>query len=236
MKWRERGFTITETVLFLAGSSALIMIAITAVGRRNRDVQFTDSMRGMHSFLLQRREYTRNGVAGASTTRCQYVSGGYDLSVATSDGSCLLLGYQINFSLSDPNDKTIEIRRIYGHRLSIDEEATCRAGSPSSVLETCFEPRMNTDPDEVYTIPWGTKFVASSRDPESTGFAFIRDPITGSVLTLSDITGAVDATGIEYCFKSADGANGKIIMGKAGSPEAIDVKIGGPDEDFCSAP
>lgn len=232
------GFTIIETLLFLAGSSFLILVAMTSISGRNSQVQFTDGMRGLQSFLSQRLNYSQNGIARTDNAHCQRTSADiYNTTVAISDGSCLLLGYAMQFT---PGSSDVAVHQVFGRNLPADD--SCLTNTPQDIFY-CVRARSGGAPPaatETYNIAWGITFTNSSPN-NSTGFGYLRSPQGGNTLPVvyktynpatlpfvdyrassanTDIGNEVEGY---YCFKSQDGKRAKILIGTGRNDGSLQV-------------
>ena len=62
LRGENKAFTIIETVLFVAISSLMILVAMNAIGSSQSNVQFTDSMRSLQSFIETQNSAATSGV------------------------------------------------------------------------------------------------------------------------------------------------------------------------------
>src|SRR5680860_356640 len=112
----QKGFTLIEVILYFALSSAFIVIAFIGIQGRTANVQFTDSMRSLQSYLISEQNKVLNGVNSNTT-----VPAGCELSTDPNplpgkNDVCILLGRIVTFG-SDPTDLSkIIADTMYGER------------------------------------------------------------------------------------------------------------------------
>ncbi len=148
----QKGFTIIEVVLFLALSGAFLMIAFMGIQNRTANIQFTDSMRSLHNFLLSEQNKVRNGVNGSTTGPGDCDLHGSGLPTGTS-GGCVLLGRVINFNAAADLSQ-ISIDTLYATKL----DTSALAASHSDIEKiTSANPRKDSSTSN-YEIKWGVEF------------------------------------------------------------------------------
>ncbi len=164
-KGEQSGFTILETLLFVAISSALIVIPFTIFNRRNKDVQFTDSIRTIYSTMTEQYNNVVSGSSAQDIGDCTYTGSttnhnttgilDYDFDGSpANNGSCIVLGTIIEFAYVNIYNGTeakvqrstedvaiMKIHPIVGRHLTESELADCMASGPASAENTVYESR-----------------------------------------------------------------------------------------------
>lgn len=170
----QSGFTIIETILFLAISSAMVVVAMVSIQGRTQQVQFDDSIRSLESFLETRLAQVDNGSVDRPDASCQY--NGVSLTTSASNGSCVFLGYMLRFdpSGSDVPQTDIEVYQIYGARLSSAEISACDPGETFACVVPTAIP---STPVETFTVPWSVELVQAQTDSNNIAYVgFLREP------------------------------------------------------------
>jgi len=235
----NKAFTIIETILFLAVSSSLILIAMNSIGSKQNRVQFTDSMRSLESFINNQRSATVNGVNDSPGDCISTGGAGVD--------ECIILGRVIIFQDGtyggDPSD--IDYFAVIGDRLTSEQASTC-----GNNRLRCANPRVEDSAvSRNDRIDWGAEFVsgvhrmANGDEYPSRAFGFLRDPRSSAVNIITytdstqDLAGGVISerttyntgttemaygnTSAEYCFVSATGNLNAVILIEGSQVELV---------------
>lgn len=204
---KNGGFTIIESLLFLAISASLIIIAISYIGGRNQVVKFQDSMRGLGQYIDQVYSYSANGTV-LDSPNCSYTgvlgsgSGTYSFT-SGNDHTCTVLGYVMELpdfnSEGSEGKNQIDTFPMFGTRQSNSMLLSCTAFQ----LE-CVEPIANPSQFDSYDLEWGSEIYAAYA-PSTTvplrvsAFGFLKLPSTGSIVPVAyfatdfkDSTNSVD--------------------------------------------
>lgn len=194
----QRGFTIIESLLFLAISAGFVLIAVTLLQGRNRDVQFADATRGLEGIVEQVQGRVRNGVRDTSID-CVNASGAYTITSdgsVTSDGSCILLGEVMvfgDYDTSGSDRQQITVYPVFGQRLTRSELQTCMAGQDADYAIFCANPYIY-DSKSVFNeaIPWSVELfggtngkMVSGSPVDSNILGFVRDPSSERIVPFS---------------------------------------------------
>lgn len=156
------GFTLVEVMLYLAIVGLVIMIGFNAVGGRTAQVQFTDSMRGLHGYVNSQYNEFINGVMPADLT-CSYSDDNnrtpeiYSTEDAQPDGTCVLLGKAFVFTDAEDGDsRIVDTYNLVGRNLiSATEDDNCGADDLR-----CLDPYViDLNDPRVYELLWGTEFI-----------------------------------------------------------------------------
>jgi type II secretory pathway pseudopilin PulG len=222
----KKAFTIIEILLFIAISGLMIAVAMNSIGSSQQNVQFTDSMRSLQSFIETQVSAAANGVNDRPVDAACGVVG---------SGDCVMLGRVL---MMEKGSSSIRYQTLLGKRLTSDNEADIVASGSSSGYLFFSEPELEGSVRD-YDLVWGSVFIGGSHknttggDNYSQVFAVVRNPRSSAVSTMTyggtdgDTLGEVAAyveadstynlsaaapivsSGQDaqayYCFESADG-------------------------------
>ncbi len=153
-----RGFTIVETMLFLAISMLILVGAIIAVGGQQRRTQFSQSMRDLDSYLQDVFNDVSNGYYNPQTgLNCtvdgsgvvSFVSGG-----VSDNTACTYIGKVIQFAATDMSGEVIHVYTVAGRRMNAGMEVTTLAESNPAIIGTA-----STNAYDEYQLQWGVKLL-----------------------------------------------------------------------------
>ncbi len=130
----QRGYTLIEVILFLAISSALIVVALSGFSTRNRTVQFSQSMRDLEAMVKSVANDVTDGVFGNTSATCSDSSSPGMTITAGASGSknCIFLGKFITFGVAgDP--AAYRIYTVVGSKSLSDDSRDISAGGTSRI-------------------------------------------------------------------------------------------------------
>lgn len=192
---KQNGFTIIEVLLFLALSALFLIIAFVGVGSRSQQVQFTDSMRSLQSFLQKQQNDILNGVnAGVEGSYCTDDASGKilllsDVSAVGGQSDCALLGRLVLFS---PNSSVVSVHTVLGRLLSSARPAGSYYLDPSlsdlQLIDKAVPHAMEPQLKHTYDIEWQSKFTFgfnNTKDVPIKGIGFIRSPGSTNILNFA---------------------------------------------------
>ena len=181
----QTGFTVVEVILFLALAGLVFVIGFAGIGGRNQEVQFTDSIRSMDSFL----QGNLNDVVSGSIRE--------NVSSMFTDGDTVYLGKYVAFCTdnsshsrcSGANGARVWVYDVVGNRLSDDlisdiVSGTGDCGQPHSTTDVdvrlldCSQPRVVGEP-ESENVDWGTHLLGANRgvhNYSTPGYGFLKSP------------------------------------------------------------
>jgi type II secretory pathway pseudopilin PulG len=117
---RQGGFTIIETMIVLAVTSALfIMVAVTIAGRQN-ETSFQQAVNNITSSIQQTIDQVASGdYANTNNFSCDGTSGTLDISIAAanqqgSNNGCIFLGKVLQFGVSGTSPEQYKTYTIAG--------------------------------------------------------------------------------------------------------------------------
>lgn len=201
METHAHGFTIIEVMMFLAISMLLLLGVFLMSGNMISGTRFTDSVRGLESFLQRQYEEVTSGVNTRTQVSCSgsVVSSGSS-TPGTSD--CLLLGKVIVFRA---NTETVDTYNIVG------SQWTAIPTNPTlSQLLYSYNPQSVPTSRSSFTIPWQAEFTAGRRaDAQAVNaIAFMRSPVSSEVGTFHFATSASPTSVINYSSMTVSGSFG----------------------------
>ncbi|HSX28520.1 MAG TPA: prepilin-type N-terminal cleavage/methylation domain-containing protein [Candidatus Saccharimonadales bacterium] len=247
---RQAGFTLIEVMLFLAITGLLFLIGIFGTGAQVRSVRFSDSMRGLDSYLQKQYGLVSTGSNPRDITTTCTSSGAlgtpptFGTGTGTTAGDqsgCVLLGRLVKFNTGSPN--TVNSYYVVGRRLATSQltgdDMTDLANSGAT---------LSAQASETYPISWGINFYQPAAVPaagQSQAFAFLRSPSTGKIISLtfsmndisdgtvpgndgtfrSAITSSNIAKNAGYCFKDDGSHKGIIKLGYDQRTDALDLAL-----------
>lgn len=181
------GFTIIETMLFLAISSLLVVGVLIGIGNSIGGQRYHDSITSLQSILQQQYSDVSNTGHSTSTWSCTIdASGNPKLvntgsNVASGQSDCLVLGKYISSS----DGQTINIKKVLGIALTSYFTDDIAAFSASKLTVTTVD---SVD----YKLEWG----ATLKKPNGGGVSnfsvlILRSPISGAVRTFIHPTSQV---------------------------------------------
>ncbi len=219
----QKGFTIIEVILFLALSSSFMMIAFMGIRGKTANIQFTDSMRSLHGYLVSEQTKVFNGVNSSVTTpiACDGAKPGEST-------NCVLVGRVVTFGEDPPPNSDLSVVGVdvmYGEKHS---EEYYEANSLTSDIAKIDASKPKSDGSvDTYTIEWGTGFKASkSKNGGTSGveinkLGWLMSPDASRIIpivfnTPSDVDGdhykvsadgshIADEINAKFCFESVDG-------------------------------
>lgn len=189
------GFTIIEVMLFLGISSMLLLVVFSLSSTLIVSTRFTDSVRGLESFLQRQYEEVASGVNTRGSEACT----SSDTS-SRGTSACLLLGRLIVFTANSAAVNSVSV---------IGSDVTSSGSTMEAVLND-FAPRTAPSTLETYLIPWDARFTSARRTSDSVGVnavAILRNPKSSqiayyfftapatSTTTGASLTGGLIATG-----------------------------------------
>ena len=232
METKRYGFTIIGVMMFLAISSLLLIGVFAMSGSLIQGTRFTDSIRGLQSYLQRQYGETSSGV-NTRTAANGCVAG----VTSPGTGNCLLLGKVIVFTV---NSSTVDTYTVIG-----TEPVTSLINATLEALLLSYAPKTVASSQDSYTIPWDAKFRAGKRTGTTplavNVVAILRSPASSQIgvyhfskpipsassvsLTGADITAAASDATASYCVDGQDAGSHQaaIIFGRAQGSTAIDA-------------
>ena len=182
MSNREHGFTIIETVLFLAVTGLVLSVILVGIGNSLRAERYRDSLNQTLDFFQGQYSKAANIAndrpedASCSSSTGIVESGG--IGRGTSD--CLILGR----SVRSEDGQKITVRQVVA-RADVGRRAGMQQKSDSEVFaESLLE---EGDVLQEYSIEWGGRLMASrSANNAKFSLLIVRSPVYGVIHTYVD--------------------------------------------------
>lgn len=241
-----RGFTIIETILFLAITGVLVVSILVGTGTSINIQRYRDSVISLQSILQDQYSEVinvRNEVPSGSVTCDSDAEVTIDPNAPASargQGECVVLGRYI----ATVNSSTLSMSTVVGYI------------SPTTILnsndlESLKLYEMNTiqSSSEEYTIEWGSSLHRAGGDsPLSFSLLILRSPSSGIVRTFinpeeslpsSSIGGLVDTTYLNQTLKACVdagglfGANKMAVSIVEGATSSTGVEVVGDGSSEC---
>lgn len=205
----QRGFTIIETVLFLAITGVLVVTILAGSGVAVNQQRYHDSVNSFASLLQA--QYA-NAIAvhndRGATLKCTDASG---LQTAPTGGDsrgasqCDLLGQVIRST----DGTTITIDPVIGYK-----EAAALAGNPTSDVAALqamsLQSLGSVDPSQIQSqqLEWGAKLVNPDGSPAVFSILIAKSPLSGMILTFVDSGLSAGADSLGTLVKPANTQKG----------------------------
>lgn len=189
----DSGFTIIESIFFLAISGLLVMAVLSSVTLTIQRQRYTDSMRNFQSFIQQQFTQTLNVVnqrPGDKTCDSTGINDDATTRVGASD--CVILGKL--FMLRN-DSSLINVFNVVGVEPDVPVD-TSIATQERDIIRAYNPNFSNFDEDSDYLLPWGARVVGSMKKTgvvaTSTSFnylAILRSPRSGATMTYAYTAG-----------------------------------------------
>lgn len=149
-KMADAGFTIVEVLIVLAVTGLMFVSAALLINGRQNKTMFMSAVNDFRQQLQQIINQTQSGYYGGTTINCQSSSTGPNLTVTSSDGSCIFLGSVLQFTTGSG---TFKIVPVIGNRLYNGQEV--------SNLSQAY-PTAATDAAQTDTLEYGLTVASAS--------------------------------------------------------------------------
>ena len=177
MNKNKRGFTIIEVVLFLALSAGFFLIIFIGIGPRTRQVQFSEGMRDVETYMKKQYEFLFSGVNSRSAGD---LCDGSTITDPGEDTGCFVMGRAMSLTADSSNIDTIE---IIGNNYTV---FSASEGISFKKEVTDAHPRISRVTTKV--ADWGIKFVEGkymlndTTEEDFRALGFIRSPYGGPIV------------------------------------------------------
>lgn len=255
----EQAFTIVEVMLFLALTGLFLLIAFIGVGSRSQQVQFTDSMRSLQSFMQKQQNDILNGVnPRLDDPDCTVDPSGAILwsssLLVAGQSNCAMLGKMVVFQLNSPQ---ANVHTILGRALSSANPAGPNYLDPSQndieLIDGAQPHALDVVLMQPYEMEWQSEFVEGFNNTTANpikGIGFIRSPGSTNILNFAvldcfNFSGDTrldfdsgtcilplgTAVAARLCFEASSGQKGTIKIGGSQS-DSIEITF----DEVCDAP
>lgn len=221
----QKGFTILETILVVAVSTALFASLVFGIQYMISRAKFSDTMTDLRTAIRSQYEEVISGINSRNSAQNANICGAGSATVAAGSSDCLVMGKVITFA---PNSPDVKVNYITGTPVNMpfdgDDIAAIQAANP----------RLSTVGQDNLRIQWASTFAKSVRlSNGSTGtiaIAIVRSPVSSNVIvyslssvpTLSNLLATSSATpnvSTAFLIKNSNsaGATGGAICVNSGS-------------------
>lgn len=189
------GFTIIETVLYLAVSSALVAAILMGVGRSVTQQRYTDSVNSLKSYLQEQYGVvasTTNGRLGneacskSGSAPSEAISFNNGLPAGTGQrpgtSECLIIGRYVE-SVASSNGNQLQISNVIAH----PKASVSAAADDVADLKDNYVVVRGTVERERYELPWGARIVNDAPPAGAKVFSMmiVRSPRSGGIMTFT---------------------------------------------------
>lgn len=241
---KNSGFTIIETMLFLAISTALMVAILIGSNGPINEQRYRDGVDSLKSYVQDQYSFTANTsnartgtescvgnpAAGPSGPLAVSPAGGQ--APGTSD--CLLLGRYVEMA---DDGKTLTASDVLGYQVSSTQRAT-----DVDDLMLNYSLALSSIGQETYMVPWDMQVVQDTNPSNAKKFSImiVRSPRSGSTLTFTTASNSVSPNAIRSVANNTTplhmclGGNGNLfsgvrkevrINGRASNQGAVEVPI-----------
>lgn len=181
---RNTGFTVIETMLFLAIAGALAAGVLVGSGVAVNQQRYRDSVNTLKSYIQQQYSHVSNVVndrAGAEACANAIVAQPSDSITAQPRGTseCIMLGRYI---VIDDSGTRAVASNVVGYRTSNAAEAD----NDIAELQSHYQLGTSTIGQETLDVPWGATIVQSGTSNKmKLALLILRSPLSGSIMTYS---------------------------------------------------
>jgi hypothetical protein len=178
----ETGFTIIETMLFLAVTGLLAVGILVGSGVSIGQQRYRDSVNSLKSYIQSQYSEVTNVVNGrASTWTCNSAANvsPVDVTVGQSRGTsdCVILGRYITV---DAAGTTLATSNVVGY----PQPGASQASSDIAELTTNYKLGLSPVDPSTTQVSWGAQIVKpKTTTPMPLAMLIMRSPLSGSVLT-----------------------------------------------------
>ncbi len=176
MQKGEGGYTLIESIMYLAVTSALLLVVLAGVSSRQSAVQYSQSIRNLESLFMDVANDVKDGLHGIPRVTCSpSASGGLAISpnnAPASTDSCVFLGKIISFG-EDRNPNSYKVYTVVGSRTEADSSSVSNSRI-GSVRPTIASPGRSSDvsidTSTSGTIDWGSSIDTVNSSGYAVGF------------------------------------------------------------------
>lgn len=197
---RRSGFTIIETMMFLAITGVLVIALMAGTGASITFQRYRDSLVSLQSKFQDQYSYVAN-VENAPVDQAWKCESGAVVSVGDSStfrgqGDCQLLGRYIKTI----DNRTLSIEPVVGYSASAVQPGT----TDVDVLKT-YALRTLPYEQENYAVEWNNALMqAGGNNPSSFSMLIVSSPSSGIIRTFIDPTTAVASNNISSLINDAN--------------------------------
>lgn len=199
----QRGFTIIETMLFLAITGVLVVAILAGSGVAINQQRYHDSVNSFASLLeAQYADVTAVHNDRGATWKCSDTGG---LAVSATGGDsrgasqCDLLGQVVRST----DGSTVTIDPVIGH----NETAALAATDDVTALRAMSMQSLGSlDPSQIQSqqLEWGAKLVNSDGSPVQFSILIVKSPLSGTIRTFAASGSSAGTLGLNALVSDAN--------------------------------
>lgn len=226
MRINKRGFTIIETMLFLAISGALMMALLIGTGASIRNQRYRDSVTYLQSVLQDQyakvssvrndrnNDFTCNESSGVSPAPANGIQPG--------QSDCIILGRLI---VPDDGGKSLKTYSVVAGEptgnIAVDDFNTLHN----------YKLMVFSSSEESYDIPWGASMKSEEKNSDRFSILILKSPLSGVIRTFIDLDHAVSSTAMPDYMVTTDNLSNPVTIcvdsnGGANIKSAVRVNAG----------
>ncbi|MCX6728882.1 MAG: hypothetical protein NTV39_03930 [Candidatus Saccharibacteria bacterium] len=204
------GFTIVETMLFLAISALLIMGILVGTGSSINVQRYRDSVTSFQSYLQKQYSNVANVSNDSDLNTCNGVANNH-----TGQSECVILGKYI--TVDNNSNKTVNVKNIIGIIPPANQSV------PDNDLDAikAYGPTVSDVGAESFVIDWESSAVKTDGSPTALSMIILRSPSSGIIRTfissnnstIEPISTILDASSLSQPAKICLDSNG-LFTGK----------------------
>jgi type II secretory pathway pseudopilin PulG len=170
---KQTGFTIVETMLFLAISGLLVMAILVGTGTAINIQRYRDSVSSIGAFMQQQYSDVANVNNDGSDDACP-------VNAPLGQSDCVILGKYI----TTKDSKTLQVKTIIG------TNATINPGVNDVTALIDSKIKISSMAGETYDVDWGASMDFASgtavSPPDGFSILILRSPVSGIIRTFID--------------------------------------------------
>jgi type II secretory pathway pseudopilin PulG len=172
----EVGFTIIETMLFLAITALLILGVLAGTGSSINTQRYRDSITSLQAFLQQQYSDVSNVSNDSSNNACY---GDETTDNLRGQSNCVILGRYIT---TTNNSQTLSVESVIGY---ISPDSVVESNDLAAIQD--YKIQISSLNSENYDIEWNSSLVfPGGSQPATISILIVRSPISGIIRTFID--------------------------------------------------
>lgn len=238
---RTVGFTIIETMMFLAITGLLAVGILAGTGAAIAQQRYKDSVNSLQSFIQDQYSKVTNVENGRdSTWRCAAGVVEQKSGEPRGTGDCVILGRLVSV---DETGQRLTASDVVGQRRGDGNEEASDIAELTKNYDIALSP-INAEPADV---AWGATIVKpKTTEPQPTNILIVRSPLSGRIMTFVDqsttatpvslISAGFAITPTPLCLEPSDLQGGVRLGVRIGAYAASQsaVQVAPESENLCA--
>jgi Tfp pilus assembly protein FimT len=235
------GFTIIETMMFLAITGLLAVGILAGTGAAIAQQRYKDSVNSLQSFMQDQFSKVTNVTNGRDNTwSCNAGVVAQENGESRGTGDCVILGRLV--SVDNTGQQLTASDVVAQHKSGVAEQA-----SDIAELTKSYDIAVSPIDTESSDVAWGATIVQPrTTDPQPTNILIVRSPLTGRIMTFvsqSTETNLVTliktgfaTTPTPLCLEPSDGVGGVRLGVRIGAYAASQsaIQVAPESENLCA--